>query len=145
MHRIKILIADDHCSIRAGTRKILEMEEDIEVVGEAGDGEEAVALAISMDPDIVIMDIAMPKLDGIEATKQIKKLCADTSVLILTVLDDEEFIASSIEVGASGYLLKNVRANELVQAVRDVYSKYSTTSGSIAWRVLDRFGEFDTR
>ena len=97
------------------------------------------------NPDVVIMDIAMPAIDGIEATKRIKKMCIDTSVLILTVLDDEEFIASSIEVGASGYLLKNVRANELIQAVRDVYSKCPTSSGSIAWRALEYFGEFNAR
>ena len=145
MHRIRIVIADDHYMLRTGTRRILQKEEDFEVIGEAEDAEGAVALAISLNPDIVLMDIAMPKLDGIEATKRIKKLCPDTSVLILTVLEDEEFITSSIEVGASGYLLKNVRANELIQAVRDVCSKCPTTSGSISWRILDRFGDLDTR
>jgi DNA-binding NarL/FixJ family response regulator len=117
---IRILIADDHATIRATTRRILEGEEDMVVVAEARDGEEAVALAVSLRPDVAIIDVAMPALDGIEATRRIKSQCPATAVLIMTVLDGEGFVDSSLEVGASGYLLKTVRSHELVEAIRAV-------------------------
>ena len=122
MKKIKILIADDHAFVREGTRRILEQEEDLEVIAEAGDGEEAVKKALSLKPDVAIIDISMPKLDGIEATKQIKTLCPAMNVLILSAYDDDQFIFSLLEAGAAGYLLKSVRGSELVNAVRAVYA-----------------------
>ena len=139
MSTIKILIADDHAVVREGTRQILEHEADLKVVAEAGDGEEAVRLAGSFKPDVAIIDIAMPKLDGIEATKQIKALYPTIAVLILTAYDDDQFVFSLLEAGAAGYLLKSVRGRELVDAVRAVYAGESVLHPSIARKVLNRF------
>jgi len=137
--QIKILIADDHTVVREGTRQILEQEPDLEVVAEAADGEEAVKLAGSSKPDVAIMDIAMPKLDGIEATKQVKALYPTIAVLILTAYDDDQFIFSLLEAGAAGYLLKTVRGRELINAVRAVHAGESVLHPSIARKVLNRF------
>jgi len=137
--KIKILIADDHAVVREGTRQILEREPDLKVVAEAGDGEEAVRLASSSKPDVAIIDIAMPKVDGIEATKQIKALYPTIAVLILTAYDDDQFVFSFLEAGAAGYLLKSVRGRELVDAVRAIYAGESVLHPAIARKVLNRF------
>jgi len=139
LDKIKILIADDHAVVREGTRKILEQEQDLEVIAEAVDGEEAVRLATELKPDVAIIDISMPNLDGIEATRQIKALCPSITVLILTVYDNDQFIFSLLEAGAAGYLLKDVRALELVNAVRAVHGGESVLHPSIARKVLNRF------
>lgn len=139
MAKIKILIADDHAVVREGTRRILEQEPDMEVVGEAGDGEEAVNLAASLKPDVAIIDIAMPKLDGIEATKRIKATWPSINILILSAYDDDQFIFSLLEAGAAGYLLKSIRSRELIDAIRAVYSGESVLHPSIARKVLNRF------
>ncbi len=139
MGSIKVLIADDHAVVREGTRQILEQEADMEVVAEAADGEEAVRLAGSGKPDVAIVDISMPRLDGIGATKQIKALYPNISVLILTAYDDDQFIFSLLEAGAAGYLLKSVRGQELVDAVRAVYAGESVLHPAIARKVLNRF------
>ncbi len=125
--------------VREGTRRILEQERDMEVVGEAGDGEEAVNLATSLKPDVAIMDISMPKMDGIEATRRIKVVCPSINVLILSAYDDDQFIFSLLEAGAAGYLLKSIRSHELLDAVRAVYSGESVLHPSIARKVLNRF------
>jgi NarL family two-component system response regulator LiaR len=137
--KIKVLIADDHAVVREGTRRILEQEPDMEVVGEAGDGEEAVNLATDLKPDVAIIDIAMPKLDGIEATKRIKATWPSINVLILSAYDDDQFIFSLLEAGAAGYLLKSIRSRELIDAIRAVYSGESVLHPSIARKVLNRF------
>jgi len=139
MGNINILIADDHPSVRAGTRRILEEEDDLNVIAEAGDGQEAVAFTTDLKPDVAIIDIAMPELDGIEVTRRIRALSPGTAVLIYTVLDDDEFIASSLEVGADAYVLKSVRRSELIQAVRQVFNRRESLSGSVLWKVIDRF------
>ena len=139
MDKIKILIADDHAVVREGTRQILGQEPDMEVVAEAGDGEEAVRLAGASKPDVAIVDISMPKLDGIEATRQIKALYPNIAVLILSAYDDDQFVFSLLEAGAAGYLLKSVRGRELVDAVRAVYAGESVLHPSIARKVLNRF------
>jgi len=122
MDRIRILLAEDHVVVRQGTRQLLEREQDLEVIGEAGDGEEAVRLASQLKPDVIIMDVAMPKLSGIEATKRIKALLPLTIVLVLTGYDYDEYIFSLLEAGAAGYLLKDVSGDELISAVRAVYA-----------------------
>jgi len=139
MSVIRVLIADDHALVREGTRRMLEQEEDMQVVGEAGDGEEAVKLACELKPDVAIVDIAMPKLDGIEATKQIKERCPSVTILILSAYDDDQFIFSLLEAGAAGYLLKSIRSRELVDAVRAVHAGESVLHPSIAKKVLNRF------
>jgi NarL family two-component system response regulator LiaR len=137
--KIKILIADDHAVVREGTRQILEREPDLNVVAEASDGDEAVRLAGAFKPDVAIIDIAMPKVDGIDATKQIKSLYPTIAVLILTAYDDDQFIFSLLEAGAAGYLLKSVRGRELIDAVRAVYAGESVLHPAIARKVLNRF------
>jgi len=139
LERIKVLIADDHALVRDGTRRILEAERDIEVVGEAGDGEEAVALASTLKPDVAIIDIDMPRLDGIEATRQVKALRPETAILILTAYSDDQFVYSLLEAGAAGYLLKSIRSPELVDAVRALQAGESVLHPTIARKVLNRF------
>jgi len=136
MRKIKILLAEDHVIVREGTRQLIQREPDMEVVGEAGDGEEAIELANKLHPDVVIMDIAMPRLNGIEATKQIKALHPAISVLILTAYDNDQYIFAILEAGAAGYLLKNVRGRELVDAIRAVYAGESVLYPTVARRVI---------
>jgi NarL family two-component system response regulator LiaR len=139
LDKIKVLIADDHAVVREGTRQILEQEPDLEVVAEAGDGEEAVKLAGIHKPDVAIIDVAMPRLDGIAATKQIKALYPGITVLILTAYDDDQFVFSLLEAGAAGYLLKSIRGRELVDAVRAVNAGESVLHPAVARKVLNRF------
>ena len=139
MSTIKILIADDHAVVRDGTRQILEQEKDMEVIAEAADGAEAIKLAGSTRPDVAIIDIAMPGVDGIEATRQIKSLYPKIAVLILSAYDDDQFIFSLLEAGAAGYLLKSVRGRELIDAVRQVHAGESVLHPAIARKVLNRF------
>jgi DNA-binding NarL/FixJ family response regulator len=138
MGKIKILLADDHVLVREGTRQLLEQESDLEVVAEAGDGEEAVRLTKQTHPDVALVDIAMPKLNGIEATKQIKEISPATAVLILSAYDDDQYVFALLEAGAAGYLLKNVRGRELVEAVRSVFAGESVLHPVIARKVIDR-------
>jgi NarL family two-component system response regulator LiaR len=121
MDKTTVLIADDHPLLRDGVANLLQKESDFEVVGQAADGEEAVKLANEKSPDVVLMDIEMPKVDGLEATRQIKAALPETSVLVLTIHDDEEYIAALLDAGAAGYLLKTTFGKELVQAVRAVH------------------------
>ncbi len=150
MDKIKVLLAEDHVVVREGTRELIRREADMEVVGEASDGEEAVELANKLQPGVVIMDISMPKLSGIEATKQIKALRPDTAVLILTAYDYDQYIFALLEAGAAGYLLKNVRGRELIDAIRAVYAGESVLHPAVARRVICRLvspapGHIETR
>jgi DNA-binding NarL/FixJ family response regulator len=139
MSKIKILLAEDHAVVRQGTRELLERESDLEVVAEAGDGEEAVQLAARHQPDVAIMDIAMPKLNGIEATRQIKASHPATAVLVLTAYDNDQYVFAVLEAGAAGYLLKDVHAEELIKAVRAVYAGESVLHPVIARKVINHF------
>ncbi len=118
-HPIRLLIADDHGIVREGLRMFLTEEADIEVVGEAADGPEAVALAISLKPDVILMDLVMPKLDGIEATRRIRAAAPDTHILVLTSFADDRNIREAIQAGALGYLLKDVLKSDLLRAIHD--------------------------
>jgi DNA-binding NarL/FixJ family response regulator len=139
MEKIRVLLAEDHVVVREGTRELIRREQDMEVVGEAGDGEEAIELATKLRPDVVIMDIAMPRVNGIEATKRIKEQLPTTAVLILTAYDNEQYIFALLEAGAAGYLLKNVRRSELIDAVRAVYGGESVLHPVVTRKVLQRF------
>jgi DNA-binding NarL/FixJ family response regulator len=139
MNKIKILVCDDHTVMRQGTCKLFEQESDFKVIGEAGDGEEAVKLAIDLMPDVVLMDIAMPKMDGITATRKIKDECPSINVLILSAYDDDQFVFKLLQAGAAGYLLKNCSSQQLVAAVRSIHHGESVLHPTIARKVLDRF------
>jgi DNA-binding NarL/FixJ family response regulator len=136
---IRVIIADDHAVLRDGTRELLQREPDIEVVGEAGDGAVAVALVEDLRPDVAILDIAMPGLNGVEATARIKSAHPEVAVLVLTVHDEDAYVFAILEAGAAGYLLKNVRGAELVDAVRAVMAGESVLHPTITRKVLGRF------
>lgn len=139
MEKIRVIIADDHAIVREGTRHIMEQEEDLEVVGEARNGAEAVALTEALKPDVAIVDISMPVMGGIEATERIKALRPGTAVLILTSYDDDRYIFALLAAGAAGYLLKDVPSDEVVRAVRSVYAGEPVLHPAIARKVLARF------
>jgi len=139
MSSISVLLAEDHVITRQGIRRLLEDEEGLTVIGEAGDGEEAVQMVTEMKPDVVIMDIAMPKLNGIEATRQIKLIHPRTGVLILSAYDDDEYVFALLKVGAAGYLLKNVSGDELSRAIRAVYKGEPVLDSIIARKVMNYF------
>jgi DNA-binding NarL/FixJ family response regulator len=136
---IRIVLADDHPVLRTGLRTLLEQEPDMTVVGEAGDGREAVALAQRLRPDVVIMDISMPALDGLEATRQIRAAGLPTGVLILTVHAQERYLFPVLKAGASGYLNKTAADTELVQAVRTVASGGAFLRPADTRRLLEDF------
>jgi NarL family two-component system response regulator LiaR len=138
---IRILLADDHALVRQGTRELLEQQEDLEVVAEASDGKEAVQLALREDPDLVIIDFSMPRLNGIEATRQIKAVAPNIAVLVLTAYDSEQYVFAFLEAGAAGYLLKDVSVDELVKAVRAVYAGESVLHPAITRKVISRFAQ----
>jgi two-component system, NarL family, response regulator LiaR len=135
--KIKVLLADDHVIVREGTKELVQRQPDMEVVAEASDGVEAVELSRLYRPDVIVMDIAMPNMNGIEATKQIKKILPSTAVLILTAYDSDQYIMALLEAGAAGYLLKNVRGNQLIEAIRAVFSGESILQPSTTRRVID--------
>jgi len=138
MGAIRILLADDHIMVREGTRKILEREPDLKVVAEAGDGREMIALAEQERPDVLIVDISMPVMNGIEATRVVKRALPQAAVLVLTAYDDDQYVFAILDAGAAGYLLKNIRSSELIDAVRKVHEGESVLHPSIARKVLRR-------
>ena len=139
MDKIKVMLVEDHALVREGTRELLDQENDLQVLVEAGDGEEAVRLAAEHSPDVVIMDIAMPKLNGIEATKQIKATNPAIAILVLTAYDDDQYIFAFLEVGAAGYLLKDATMNDLIQAIRAVHAGESVLHPAVARKVINYF------
>ena len=136
--KTRILIADDHAVLRGGLRQLLERERDFKVVGEAGDGKEAVSLSSELKPDIIIMDIVMPEISGIEATKLIKQANPATAVLIFTAYSDIRYILGLLEAGACGYLLKNARSSEIAGAIRAVRSGESVLDSVVTHKLLQR-------
>jgi len=136
--KLTVLIADDHPLVREALHRALEGEEDIEVVAEVGDGEEAVKFASELKPDVAVMDIVMPKLNGIEATKKIKENAPDTAILILTAYDDDEYVLGLLDAGAAGYLLKSARGRDLVGAIRAIRSGESVLHPKIIAKLLKR-------
>jgi len=136
---IRVVLADDQELVRAGFRMILETQADIEVVGDAGDGVEAVAATRRLQPDVVLMDIRMPNLDGLQATKQIMAAGSAARVLILTTFDLDEYVYQALTAGASGFLLKNAPPEQLISAVRVVAAGDGLLSPSITRRVIEQF------
>ena len=134
MTRITVLLADDHTIVREGFRKMLELESDLEVIGEAQDGRQAVAMANKLRPAVVLMDIAMPLLNGLEATRQVLKLVPTTKVLMLSAHSDDAYVQNATEAGAVGFLLKQTSAHDVCRAIREVQSGKTFFSPSISKR-----------
>jgi len=137
--KIGLLLADDHTLFRQGLRRIFELEDDIEIVGECSDGESAIEQSLSLKPAVVLMDINMPKKTGVEATRFIKEADPGIKILILSIHDDEAYIFETIRAGANGYLLKDVESNVLVDAVRQVASGSSFIHPQVTTKLLDEF------
>ncbi len=140
MDQIKVLIADDHALLRQGLCRILELEGDIEVVAQAADGEEAVALAKELHPDVILMDINMPGLNGLEATSKIKEVAPESKVLVLTIHADDEYVFKVIQAGAAGYVLKDVDPSNLAEAIRTVNQGHAYLRSPLLEKVLEEFG-----
>jgi DNA-binding NarL/FixJ family response regulator len=136
---IRVLIADDQPLMRAAFEMTLRPEEDIEVVGEAADGREAIEQARRLHPDVLLMDIRMPELDGVEATRILSSEDEAIKILILTTFDIDEYVVEALEAGASGFLLKDIRADELIQAIRVVADGETLLAPSVTRRLLEAF------
>ncbi len=140
----KLLIADDHDLVREGTRAMLEREPDIEVIGEAENGREALELCSGSCPDLVLMDIRMPAMDGLEATRRVKQACPETSVLIMTSHENPDYLLEAVRVGAAGYILKESTKRELLSVVRNVLAGESVLDHNLAMRLIKHLsGEAD--
>ncbi|HET7689077.1 MAG TPA: response regulator transcription factor [Nocardioidaceae bacterium] len=135
---IRIILADDQDLVRAGLSSLLAAYEDLDVVGQAADGAEAVALALRLRPDLVVMDLRMPRRDGIEATAELRRVAPQVRVLVLTTFDDDELVHAALRGGASGFLLKDAPVEQLVYAIRCIHSGEALVSPSITRRLLDR-------
>ena len=139
MEKVQVLIVDDHPVVRQGLKSMLANSEEIEVVGEAGDGPSAIQQAMALQPDVVLMDIRMPGPDGIQLTRRLRAVCPETKVLILTIYDEDDYLLRALRAGAWGYLLKNISAQELVEALLTVHRGQRLLSPSLLHRVLERF------
>ncbi len=141
MEIIKILIADDHPVVREGLSAMLSREKDFQVVGEAENGAEAINKANNLLPDVILMDLRMPEVDGVEAMRRIGAVNPNIKFIVLTTYDNDEYIFKGIEAGARAYLLKDAPRNELFRAIRAVFRKESLIEPSVAGKLLDRFAE----
>jgi len=142
---IRVFLCDDHTLFRKGMRKLLELERDIRIVGEAGNGQEMLDMLKKTGPDIILMDINMPEIDGIAATYKIKKILPHVNIVILTVYEDEPHIFEAIKAGAMGYLLKDVSVEEVMTAIRQVYKGEALLQPMIATKVLKEVAMLDKR
>ena len=138
MRKIRVVLADDHTVVRQGLRALLAAEEDIEIVGEAENGRQALQLVKKLLPDIVVMDIAMPVLNGIEATRQITRYIPSVKVLVLSTYSNDEYVEQLTEAGAAGYLVKQTAANDLLKAIREAFKGNAFFSPAIAKRLRDQ-------
>src|SRR2546423_1308004 len=142
---IRVLIADDHAVLREGLRSFLELQDGIEIVGGAADGAEAVELAEQLHPAVVLMDLVMPKLDGVEAMRKLRERVPETRVIILTSYIDDERLLPAIRAGAAGYLLKNAEPQELARAIRTADAGEALIDPSVAARLVERLAQDERR
>jgi NarL family two-component system response regulator LiaR len=142
---IRVLVVDDHAVVRQGLRTFLELQDDIEVVGEAADGEQALASAAALEPDVVLMDLVMPRLDGVSALQRLRERAPATRVIVLTSFLDDDKVLPAVRAGAAGYLLKDVQPAELVRAIRMVDRGEALLHPAVAARVLRELAGDDTR
>jgi two-component system, NarL family, response regulator LiaR len=133
---IRVLIADDHAVVRQGLRTFLDLQDDIEVVGEAGDGEEALALIEQLAPDVALIDLVMPRMDGIEAIRRLRERAPDVRAIVLSSFVDDDKLFPAVRAGAAGYLLKDVQPQELVEAIRTVHGGGALLHPQVAARLL---------
>lgn len=145
MDEIKVLIADDQTLMREGLQTLLELSPGIRVVGQAGDGQETVTLVRKLRPDVVLMDVRMPVMDGVEATRRIRRELPDTQVIILSTFDDDEYIFEGLAAGARGYLLKDVSSEELAEAIHTVHRGQALLPPGIASKVVAEFSRLAAR
>lgn len=139
-HTIKVLLVDDHHVVREGLRRILELDDGISVVGEARSGEEAIVKAVALSPDVIIMDLKMPGIDGITATREIKQKLPDVNVLVLT-LYAEDFVAQAVEAGVSGYLLKDSDIDQITKGIHQVHAGLSPIAPSLTRGLVSQFAK----
>jgi DNA-binding NarL/FixJ family response regulator len=139
MNIIKVLLVDDQSLIREGLKALLELESDLEVIGEAENGRDAIKLIAQLQPDVVLMDIRMPIMDGVAATKEIRSLFSDVKVLVLTTFDDDEYVTAALQNGAMGYLLKDTPSEELAVAIRAVKKGYTQLGPGIGAKLMTQF------
>ena len=145
MERIRVLIADDHPVVRQGLHTFLDLQEDLEVVGEARDGQEAVDIVRRLQPDIVLMDLVMPQLSGIDAIPQVREASPSTKVIVLTSFADDEKVFPAVKAGAAGYLLKDAQPQELAQAIRTVHRGEALLHPSIAAKLMREYAGGEPR
>jgi NarL family two-component system response regulator LiaR len=138
---IRVLIVDDHEVVREGLRNFLELQDEIEIAGEAGDGEEGVVLAAELRPDVVLMDLVMPKLDGVSAMRALRERAPGTRVIVLTSFLDDEHLLPAMRAGAAGYLLKNVQPQELARAIRAADAGEALIDPAVAGRLVEALSE----
>jgi DNA-binding NarL/FixJ family response regulator len=139
LRKIKVLLVEDHAVVREGTAELINRQADMTVVGEAGDGQTAVDLAANLNPDVILMDVALPGLDGISATRLIKQHSPTIAVLALSAHDEDQYVFALLEAGAAGYLLKTIRGAELVEGVRAVFRGEAALHPAVAKKVLGHF------
>ena len=137
--KIRVLIADDHAVVRQGLRAFLEVQDDIEVVGEASDGGEAVKLTAALSPDVVVMDLVMPQMDGVEAIRQIRASGGGARIIVLTSFADDQKVFAAVRAGATGYLLKDVSPRELAEAIRTVNRGQALLNPTVAAKLMQEF------
>jgi DNA-binding NarL/FixJ family response regulator len=143
---IRVVLADDQAMVRGGFRLILEAEDDVEVVGEASDGEQAIAITRKLQPDVVLMDVQMPKMDGLEATRRLGREAAVRSrVVILTTFEQDDYVFEALRAGASGFLLKNARPEDLMHAVRVVAAGEALLAPSVTRRAIEEYARRPAR
>lgn len=147
VEKISVVLADDHLVVRQGTRRMLEEYPDLDVVGEAGDGQEALDMVERLRPDVLVLDVRMPKLSGVDVVRRLKELSSPTGVLVLSAYDDDEYILALMEAGAAGYLLKTARIDDVVEAIRSIHQGEAVLHPAIAtkvarlWRQSGRRGQ----